>query len=356
MKTRFSALLGFASSLVLAACFGLPRAGAQTPAELKLQIYAGLTITGQAGTVYSIEYLSDLAQSNAPAAWHCLEFLQLPASSYLWADKSSPSTKKRFYRSVLFAAPTNMVFIPPGSFRMGSPPDELDRDRWENPVTRVTISQGFWIGKYEVTQGEYETVIGSNPSWFNGDRTPEWGQNYGVDLNRPIEYVSWFEANDYCARLTERDRSAGRIAANVVYRLPTEAEWEYACRAWTATRFSHGDDPSYTNLRNFAWYPENSGGMTHPVGRKLPNPWGLYDMHGNVYEWCLDWFGDYLGGTALDPQGPDSGNLRVFRGGGCGDIDDGRYCRSADRMGDGGYKGVRNGQIGFRIVLAPNRP
>ncbi len=148
-----------------------PQASAQTPAELDIQLYAGLTITGAVGTVYSIEYVTDLAQTNNASAWRCLEFLQLPASPYLWADKSAPATGKRFYRAVVFAAPTNLVFIPPGTFRMGSPTNEVDRLDREGPQTAVTISRGFWMGKYEVTQGEYLAVMGSNPSYFNGDRT-----------------------------------------------------------------------------------------------------------------------------------------------------------------------------------------
>ena len=249
-----------------------PRAPAQTPAELDLQLYAGLSITGAVGTVYSVEYVTDLAQTNNASAWRCLEFLQLPASPYLWADKSAPATGKRFYRAAVFEAPTNLVFIPPGTFRMGSPTNEVDRDDREGPQTAVTISHGFWMGKYEVTQGEYLAVMGSNPSRFTGD------------TNRPVEQVSWNDATNYCGQLTQRERTAGRIATNSVYRLPTAAEWEYACRAWTSTRFSYGDDPGYTNLTNYAWYWDDSGETTHPVGQKLANPWRLYDIHGNVWE------------------------------------------------------------------------
>jgi formylglycine-generating enzyme required for sulfatase activity len=256
---------------------------------------------------------------------------------------------------VVFAAPTNLVFIPPGTFRMGSPTNEVDRHSNEGPQTAVTISRGFWMGKYEVTQGEYLAVIGSNPSWFNGDRTAEGGQNYGTDLYRPVEEVSWDGATNYCAKLTQQERAAGRIATNSVYRLPTEAEWEYACRAWTSTRFSYGDDPGYTNLTAYAWYTGNSGG-THPVGQKLPNPWDLYDMHGNVWEWCQDWYEAYLGGIALDPQGPFSD--RVMRGGGWGSwrLDDGTWgCRSAARD-CGLYPDARRGNFGFRVVLTPGQP
>jgi formylglycine-generating enzyme required for sulfatase activity len=294
---------------------------AQGAPELDVQTYAGLTITGEIGKVYSIEYVTDLTDP-AQSDWRCLEYLQLPASPYLWTDKSAPATGKRFYRAVAMEAPENMVFIPPGTFRMGSPDDEEGRWEGEGPQTDVLISRGFWMGKYEVTQGEYEAVMGNNPSWFNGIRQvwdPESGTEIEVnytDPTRPVEQVSRHDAVAYCAALTERERGAGRIAPHAGYRLPTEAEWEYACRGWTSTRFSYGDDPGYTNLTNYAWYRDNSEGQTHPVGQKLPNTWGLYDMYGDVWEWCQDWWANSLpDGIALNPQGPVSGSYRVIRGG-----------------------------------------
>ncbi len=246
-----------------------------------------------------------------------------------------------------------MVFIPPGTFRMGSPTNEVDRDIWEGPQTAVTISRGFWMGKHEVTQGEYLAVMGSNPSWFNGDHTAEGGPNYGIDLNRPVEQVSWNAATNYCGTLTQRERAAGQISTNSVYRLPTEAEWEYACRAWTSTRFSYGDDPGYTNLTNYAWYGGHSGDMTHPVGQELPNPWGLYDMHGNVWEYCQDGWGGYPAGIAVDPQGLPTGSYPVLRGG------DWHYyawfCRSAyrDFCPQPALQGPYD--FGIRVVLAPGQ-
>jgi formylglycine-generating enzyme required for sulfatase activity len=335
------------------------------PPELNVQVYAGLSITGTVGTIYSIDYVTDLAQTNAPTAWRCIEYLQLPASPYLWADKSAPATGQRFYRAVAMAAPTNLVFIPPGTFMMGSPTNEVDRDDREGPRTAVTISRGFWMGEYEVTQGEYLAVMGSNPSRFNGvqllwDDSCQCSTNkdFGTDLSRPVEQVSWGDASAYCARLTEREVAAGRIGTNSGYRLPTEAEWEYACRGWTSTRFSYGDDPDYTNLTNYAWYGDNSDGQTHAVGQKLPNPWGLHDMHGNVWEWCQDWWSDRLpGGLAVDPRGPGTGSDRVFRGGGWSywyGWYDARYCRSARRGSSN--PGNRFIHIGFRVVLAPGQP
>ena len=293
-------------ALCAALCSFAPASRAQMPPSLGVQVYAGLSITGVVGTVYSIENVADLAQTNNPSAWRCLEFLQLPATPFLWADKSAPATGQRFYRAVVFTPPTNMVFIPPGTFRMGNSTNEIDRWTWEGPEIAVTISRGFCMAKCEVTQGEYVALMGSNPSYFVGD------------TSRPVEMVSWYDATAYCSLLTQQERATDRISTNCVYRLPTEAEWEYACRGWTSTRFSYADDPGYTNLTDYAWYVDNSGGTTHPVGQKLPNRWGLYDMHGNVWEWTEDWWGDYPGGIALDPQGPAGGPYHVFRGGNWG--------------------------------------
>jgi formylglycine-generating enzyme required for sulfatase activity len=354
MKPRFSKYTAFLSALLVSVA--LPELSAQTPADVAIQTYAGLTITGTVGAVYSVEYVTDLTQTNTASAWRCLEYLQLPSSPYLWADKSAPITENRFYRAVTFATPTNMVFIPSGAFRMGSPPNEEQREDYEGQQVAVIISEGFWMGKYEVTQGEYQTVMGTNSSHFTGNP------------NRPVENVTYTAATDYCGRLTLRERAAGRIPTNCAYRLPTEAEWEYACRAWTSTRFSHGDDPGYTffdgqegnivtvgitNLTRYAWYSGNSGSTTHPVGQKLPNAWGLHDMHGNVWEWCQDWsVGPHPGGIAVDPHGAESGSFRVIRGGGWDIFANG--CRSAYRSDNPPDLG--NGSLGFRIVLAPAQP
>src|ERR1039458_1733615 len=225
----------------------------------------------------------------------------------------------------------NLTWIHCGTFTMGSPDNEPLRWTDEGPQTQVTISQGFWMGKYDVTQGEYLDVMRSNPSWFNGVR-PEWDDdcqcyedvNYGTDLSRPVEQVNWDDAVAYCTSLTTRERSAGRIATNSVYRLPTEAEWEYACRSGTTTPFNFGNElrSGMANFVGFYEYPpcgdstsdcyNPSGiylGRTTSVGSYAPNAWGLYDMHGNVYEWCHDWY-DYSlpGGSRTDPQGPDSGD------------------------------------------------
>jgi formylglycine-generating enzyme required for sulfatase activity len=187
-----------------------------------------------------------------------------------------------------------MVQLRPGSFAMGSGSGDSD----ERPVTTVKISQSYWLGKYEVTQAEWAAVMKSAPSAFKGER-------------RPVENVSWEDAVQFCRVLTERERQAGRLPAGYAYQLPTEAEWEYACRAGTA-----GDYAGTGVLGDMGWYDANSGSTTHPVGEKRANAWGLHDMHGNVWEWCADWYGSYPGGSVSDPRGADSGSNRVSRGGG----------------------------------------
>ena len=191
------------------------------------------------------------------------------------------------------------VGIPPGEFLMGS--TSRHAMDWEKPTTRVRISKGFWLGKYEVTQDQWQAVMGNNPSRFAGCG------------NCPVEQVSWEDVQVFIGRLNSRS-GGGR------YRLPTEAEWEYAARAGTSTDTYAGDitqpegnDPV---LNGIAWYGKNSGSRTQPVGRKSPNGFGLHDMLGNVGEWVGDWYGSYPGGAVTDPSGPGSGSERVIRGGG----------------------------------------
>jgi formylglycine-generating enzyme required for sulfatase activity len=182
-----------------------------------------------------------------------------------------------------------MRFVPiqAGTFTMGE----------GEQAHQVTLTQAFHLGQYEVTQEQYERVMGKNPSKFKGKQNP-------------VEMVKWNDAVEFCRKLSElsEEKSAG-----IVYRLPTGAEWEYSCRAGTTTKYSFGDSSS--ELGDYAWYSKNSGKTTHPVGGKKPNPWGLYDMHGNVWEWCQDRYGDYPSGSVTDPTGAASGSVRVSRGG-----------------------------------------
>ncbi len=231
----------------------------------------------------------------------------------------------------------NFVWIPPGRFLMGSESNELGRGSDEGPQTLVTLSRGFWMAQYEVTQNEYMTLMKSNPSTFT------------ADPQQPVEKVNWNEALAYCRRLTETADEEGTLPRGMVFRLPTEAEWEYACRAGTDTRFSYGDDSTDSELGRYAWYVENSDSTPHPVGQLEPNAWGLYDMHGNVWEWCLDqWQYAYPGGKTRDFRATDKGWLRVARGGSW--LYSASNCRSANRDDYGPNN--RCSDIGFRVVLA----
>jgi formylglycine-generating enzyme required for sulfatase activity len=215
------------------------------------------------------------------------------------------------------------VRIEAGAFQMG-PNDGADH---EKPVHTVRISRPFYLGKYEVTQAQWEAVIGNNPSRFKGD------------ANRPVENVSWDDVQEFIRQLNAKEGGAR-------YRLPTEAEWEYAARAGTTTHWSFGDNES--QLGRYAWYNGNAGGQMHPVGQLQSNPWGLYDMHGNVREWVQDWYGQYVSGTAVDPAGPSSGSYRVNRGGSWYGL--ARCCQSADRnYGAPGGRFVGLG-LGFRLL------
>lgn len=200
-------------------------------------------------------------------------------------------------------AKIEMVWIEPGTFTMGSPPSELERDSDEGPPHEVTISRGFWLGTYELTQVQWESTMGTRP-WE--------GNDYVIERpDCPAVYLYWNDVQDLVSRLNQAE-------GNEVYRLPSEAEWEYACRAGTTTRWSFGDDES--RLKDYAWYHDNAWNAgeqyAHAVGTKLPNPWGLYDMHGNAWEWCQDRYGPYSGSHQVDPPGAASGpQYQIVRGG-----------------------------------------
>ena len=188
------------------------------------------------------------------------------------------------------------------------------------------------LGVYSVTQEQYKRVMASNPSEFKGPQNP-------------VDSVRWDDAMEFCQKLSAlaKERAAGRV-----YRLPTEAEWEYACRAGTTTQYSFGHDAG--SLDKYGWYGGNSNGKAHPVGEKLANPWGLYDMHGNVREWCADLYGGYPGGSVTDPTGAESGSRRVLRGGSW--YNPAEYCRSAVRSGFD--PSIRLIYHGFRVTCVPS--
>lgn len=215
------------------------------------------------------------------------------------------------------ASGIELIWIPAGSFQMGS----NDGEKYEKPVRKITFSDGFWIGKYEVTQLQWFKEMGLNPSEFDK-----------CSGNCPVENVSWDEVQRFIAKLNGKNDG-------FVYGLPTEAQWEYAARAGTTGKWA-GD------LSSLSWHKENSGGRTQPVGTKQPNAFGLFDMHGNVWEWCEDWYGDYPKTPETDPKGPTKGKWRVLRGGSWKDGKDDQ--RSAYR---GGLSpSTKYKDIGFRIV------
>lgn len=239
---------------------------------------------------------------------------------------------------------TELVLIPAGTFTMGS--NEYEN---EKPPHEVTISKTFYMGKYQVTQQQWHAVMGGNPSYFEGAKNP-------------VDAVSWDDCQEFCKKLSAKGASP--------LRLPREAEWEYACRAGTTGPYAGTGE-----LDDMGWFADNSGDdrldsqhirntdkahhaarlrannpRTHPVGQKEPNAWGLYDMHGNVYEWCADWFGRYSSTSETDPTGAASGDGRAIRGGSWNYFSYG--CRSAYRHYNS--PSDRNRVCGFRLVLDPN--
>ena len=230
-----------------------------------------------------------------------------------------------------------LIELPAGTFTMGSPAGEKERGNNEGQVA-VTLTKPFWLGKTEVTQGQFKKVMGTEP-WKGKD-------NVQAGKDNAASCVDWNDATAFCQKLTDLERKAGKLKANEEYRLPTEAEWEYACRAGTKTAFSFGNDEKL--LDQYAWFRDNAFDAgeqyAHKFGLKKPNPWGLHDMHGNVWEWCSDWYGSLPGGT--DPAGPGGGSIRVYRGGGWGNSPD--YCRSADRSCFDPSN--RNFILGFRVA------
>jgi formylglycine-generating enzyme required for sulfatase activity len=221
--------------------------------------------------------------------------------------------------------PLLMKRIPVGRFVMGSPEDEQGRDRDESPQREIAITQDFYLGVYEVSQAQWQAVMGENPAMF---------QHKPEHLQYPVEYVSWSDCQRFIARLNEL--GIGR------FRLPTETEWEYAARAGTTTRFYWGDDPGEKLCHQYGWMNSRSMSQPQPVGQKKPNPWGLYDMSGNVWEWCSDSYGPY-GGV------PVNDTLKVFRGGSWYDFP--KSQRSANR-----HKHGINGHytaIGLRLAMDP---
>jgi formylglycine-generating enzyme required for sulfatase activity len=227
---------------------------------------------------------------------------------------------------------TRLRWIPPGHFLMGSTESEFDRWEDEGPRHRVVLSEGFWLADAPSTQAEWQAVMDTTPSLFQG-------------ANRPVERVPWLACQQFCERLRERD-------ARLLARLPSEAEWEYACRAGTDGPFNDGSDPADQEsqeavLLRLGWFEKNGAGETHPVRELLPNRWGLFDMHGNVMEWCQDQEGRYEAGERMDPMGSSEPPLYVCRGGGW--HHPAKVCRSASRFALPPVMGYY--ALGFRLAV-----
>jgi len=260
--------------------------------------------------------------------FHSLEMKQETLLKPLYHGETTPQNAiqkqqawaRKLGVDVAFTTPSGIEFvlIPAGTFTMGL------KEQTSATPHQVTLSKPFYLGKYPVTQAQWKEIMGKNPSHFKGD-------------TRPVENVSWSDCQEFIQKINARERGN-------TYHLPTEAEWEYACRAGTTTRFCFGDDEA--RLGEYAWFDGNSGSETHPFGQKKANAWSLYDMHGNVWEWCQDWYGEYTKRAVTDPSGSGSGSGRVVRGG-CW-IGNAKYCASASRIN---YDpGTRYSSLGFRLA------
>ncbi|RCK78762.1 MAG: hypothetical protein OZSIB_1115 [Candidatus Ozemobacter sibiricus] len=259
--------------------------------------------------------------ATSPAAKCLAEVLRMPGASgvSLWGLAMTAGLERETVTSIGL----RLRLIGPGVFRMG----HEDAAESARVVHQVTITRPFYIGVHPVTQEQFEKVMGGNPSRFKG-------------ANRPVEQVAWAHAVEFCKFLSEREGKT--------FRLPTEAEWEYAARAGTTTLYPWGNeiDP------DSCWYKDNSDGQTHDVGLKNPNGWGLYDMCGNVWEWCQDRYGEYTEEPAVDPVGPKTGENRVIRGGSWNHF--AAQCQATHRNGSNPAKGLNF--IGFRVVMVPALP
>ncbi len=250
-------------------------------------------------------------------------------SLWKWCCTKTPKT-------VTNSIGMKLIKIPAGTFMMGSPVGEKGHEADEKSAV-VTLTHPFWLSMTVVTQEQWKKVMHTEP----------WGEEVPADVDCPATCVSWDDALDFCENLTALELRAGKLKANRGYRLPTEAEWEYACRAGTTTAYSFGDDES--KLGEYAWFDDNTGSEQYArkVGMKKPNPWGFHDMHGNVLEWCWDWSGEKLSG-GTNPVGPEGEFHRVSRGGSWRSYPD--DCRSAYRFSRDPL--CRNDYLGFRVVCS----
>ena len=254
-------------------------------------------------------------------------------------DSTSKTVIDSTSKTVTNSIGMELIDIPAGKFMMGSPAGEKGRTKYNEEQVAVTLTKPFGLGKTEVTRGQWQQVMGTEP--WDG----KYDNHLQADKDSPATYVNWNEAATFCQKLTDLERMAGKLKANEAYRLPTEAEWEYACRAGTTTAYSFGDDESKAG--EYAWFKGNTKDVgdphAHKVGMKKPNPWGLYDMHGNVKEWCSDWADAKISG-GTDPVGPEGGLYRRDRGGSAG-VSPSRSALRGSRD-----PSVRWGNTGFRVA------
>jgi formylglycine-generating enzyme required for sulfatase activity len=307
-------------------------------------------------------------------------------------QSSGPRAGTAWNLPLVEQASLKMIWIPPGEFMMGSPQSDPQASPDERPQTHVTLTKGFWLGETMVTIGQWKDLTGRNVraqlvevikddtlydlggkkqtirDFMRFDRAADPGQYLSrEDSDLPMYFVSWDKAMELCAQLNARERSAGRLPVGYQYTLPTEAQFEYACRAGTTDATYIGplvvQGRTSPTIDRIAWYAGNStndytgkgfnvGGKTggpHPVGKKQPNPWGLYDMTGNIWQWCRDYYGPLPGGNVLDPQGPASGNDRVNRGGsfGSGPASERSAARAKNPQAEA------SAYRGFRLALTP---
>jgi formylglycine-generating enzyme required for sulfatase activity len=283
----------------------------------------------------------------APGAAGILGFLALLTAAFGLASSGEPIAVLERTQPTATRPLVELVEIPGGTFRMGSPESEEGRFDDEGPVHPVRISP-FACMRILVTRRLYAEIVEQDPGWPEGEAD-----------DRPANNASWFDAVDFCNRLSVREglEPAYQIEGEQVqwnraaggYRLLTEAEWEYACRAGTTTRFSFGDDEE--RLGNYAWFDANSNSEPQPIGKKLPNAWDLHDVHGNVWEWCWDWYGLYTDARQADPAGPGEGSVRSVRGGSF--FYSPRFLRSAFRFRF--QPSFRDWDVGFRCARSPSR-
>ena len=235
-------------------------------------------------------------------------------------------------------ATIRLVLIPAGKFMMGSPPNEKDRSNDESPQHQVRITKPFYMAVTPVTQKQWKAVMVQFPTAS--------GKFVQINDDNAMGMVSWADANDFCRRLSAKTRQS--------VKLPTEAQWEYACRAGSQTRFYYGDDPDASQLSEYAWFDKNIQDQQYPhaVAQKKPNAWGLYDMHGNVNQWCSDCLGPYPVGPVSDPTGPGSGTLHIFRGGSF--MTSPILCRDAARNRNNATRRIIDN--GLRIIVIPVMP